>query len=607
MRSKLIPVTVVVIFLALIINIQAYTVCSSGCDYPDLTSCLNAANNTNNSCTITESGVWSINGSYYYNISDPEQDGVVALNTSNVEIDCNNTEIRTPNATVDRGIFSNSTSNITIKNCIIRNFSHGIAIYYAHNATVVNNSVYSSLAGIGIFYTNHSIITNNTANSNIDEGIYMTSSQHNIISRNRISNTSSTGISIFSGNYNITVKENEVSSSGYADIYVASSHNSTIINNTINSTSRGIALDSSNYNIVSFNAISSNFTGIEISGLYPSKYNSITNNTISLNNGFWGIYVRSPSNTISNNTISGATHWAAGYGLYLYSSNGSAVIGNTLTSNSYGLYLYSSNGSAVIGNTLTSNTFYGIYLISSIDNAFANNTVRGSFVSFNSLNGSINNTVTNLDIAFLVNFTSKDISLSNATAPGPDPPNYTNIGRYLSIINNSLDSWAFINISYTDVELGFVDESTLRLWKWDGSWIGPGGWASPNGVNTADNYVYANITQFSTFAPLGEATCGLDLKISSQLVGSQTLLAFTEGYHMTIRNRIPLIIAGQFLTKIAPSFAYGLGVYYPIKVMLKYSDIDLEGNINMQRGVHRLVIENNGTVAGRPVIVISGI
>jgi hypothetical protein len=94
------------------------------------------------------------------------------------------------------------------------------------------------------------------------------------------------------------------------------------------------------------------------------------------------------------------------------------------------------------------------------------------------------------------------------------------------------------------------------------------------------------------------------IKISS--AGTQVFLAFTEGDWQTIRNRIPLIEADQFLNKIAPSFAYGLGIYYPIKILLKYRDIDIEGDVKMEKGAHVLVIENNGTVAGRPQIVITG-
>jgi hypothetical protein len=50
-----------------------------------------------------------------------------------------------------------------------------------------------------------------------------------------------------------------------------------------------------------------------------------------------------------------------------------------------------------------------------------------------------------------------------------------------------------------------VDESTLIMSKYNGSWItDPPAFANNFGVNTAENYVFANITNFGgIFVPLG--------------------------------------------------------------------------------------------------------
>ncbi|MEM7817777.1 MAG: hypothetical protein QXL81_03080, partial [Candidatus Aenigmatarchaeota archaeon] len=60
------------------------------------------------------------------------------------------------------------------------------------------------------------------------------------------------------------------------------------------------------------------------------------------------------------------------------------------------------------------------------------------------------------------------------------------------------------NFSYSDSDLGPLNESTLQVWKYNASgWTNATFW-SVNGVDTANNVVYANITNFaSTFAPLG--------------------------------------------------------------------------------------------------------
>ena len=66
-----------------------------------------------------------------------------------------------------------------------------------------------------------------------------------------------------------------------------------------------------------------------------------------------------------------------------------------------------------------------------------------------------------------------------------------------------------------------------------------------------------------------------------------------------------LIDSLKFLTNILPSFAYGLGKKHTLDLVLGYSSIDLRGTLIMRKGSHNIVIENNGTVGGKPVIVIS--
>ena len=86
------------------------------------------------------------------------------------------------------------------------------------------------------------------------------------------------------------------------------------------------------------------------------------------------------------------------------------------------------------------------------------------------------------------------------TAPS-DPADKKNIGKYVNATNVTASSWIFLNASYSEADLGSVDENSLRMWKYDGA-----DWTEvppPNGVNIVENYVYANITSFSVFAPLG--------------------------------------------------------------------------------------------------------
>jgi hypothetical protein len=101
--------------------------------------------------------------------------------------------------------------------------------------------------------------------------------------------------------------------------------------------------------------------------------------------------------------------------------------------------------------------------------------------------------------------------LKSVETPPADPGGKRNISKYVNVTEVTAESWIFMNVSYEDGDLSGVDENTLRMWQHNGTdWTEVPG---TNGVNTAENYVYANITEFSVFAPLGNVT-GVKLEIN---------------------------------------------------------------------------------------------
>jgi hypothetical protein len=95
------------------------------------------------------------------------------------------------------------------------------------------------------------------------------------------------------------------------------------------------------------------------------------------------------------------------------------------------------------------------------------------------------------------------------------------------------------------------------------------------------------------------------LEIEQNLSGSRIFLASTQGDWHAFDDRVGLIEAGAFLTQINPAFAFSLGGLYPIRLLLKYPNIDFTGDFILGKGQHRLVIENKGISGGKPVIQIS--
>ena len=89
-----------------------------------------------------------------------------------------------------------------------------------------------------------------------------------------------------------------------------------------------------------------------------------------------------------------------------------------------------------------------------------------------------------------------------------------------------------------------------------------------------------------------------------QDVGGRTFLVFSQGDWNNIENQIIPIEAEKFLKYASPSFAFGLGTYYPVTVMLRYTDIDIVGDVDQSKGLLRLTIENMGVSGGRPVVEV---
>jgi hypothetical protein len=84
--------------------------------------------------------------------------------------------------------------------------------------------------------------------------------------------------------------------------------------------------------------------------------------------------------------------------------------------------------------------------------------------------------------------------------PPESPTTGQNISKYVEMQNLSANTTLFIDFHYEDKAVVNVNESKLEVWRYkDTAWdlVPP-----PNGVNTVENYVYANITKFSVFAPL---------------------------------------------------------------------------------------------------------
>jgi len=390
-------------------------------------------------------------------------------------------------------VYNSSTSlkNNTVKNLAVTDWDGGIYYIYSNNGSIENNIVNSNKDGISLSSSSNNIITNNTANSNYNWGILSQGSNNTLIN-NRVNSN------IFQG----------------IQLYFAS--NNTLRNNTINNSRSNFMLQGSiseyYHDVDTSNTVDgkpiyywtdkknapNNCRNSEISDLNNAGFvaliscDNITVKNLNIKNNWDGILL---VNTTNSNIINNLANTNENYGIRLYLSSNNSLNNNSAD----GISLAISSNNNLNNNSANSN-IVGISLFSSSHNIIKNNGASGNTQwDFHSTSNSINNTVINLTINPTISFTGKDISIKSATTPASDPSGYQNIGKYINAANNSADSWLFLNVSYNDSEVTDLNENTMRMWKYNGTWSQVSG---TNGVETTQNYVYANLTSFSIFAPM---------------------------------------------------------------------------------------------------------
>lgn len=181
------------------------------------------------------------------------------------------------------------------------------------------------------------------------------------------------------------------------------------------------------------------------------------------------------------------------------------LLDNRASGASVGIELDQASRTLVLNNTVTNNT-QGIVLDGANDNRLPNNTATGNDgPAYRSRNGSVNNTVENLTIGPTVSFRSRDVALATEPAPPAPPAGRADVGVFLNATGTSADAWLNLTTTYPDTAAADVDEETLRLWRYDGTWTEVPGF---NRVDPAANTVRANVTAdgFGVLAPLGNGT-----------------------------------------------------------------------------------------------------
>ncbi len=95
------------------------------------------------------------------------------------------------------------------------------------------------------------------------------------------------------------------------------------------------------------------------------------------------------------------------------------------------------------------------------------------------------------------------------------------------------------------------------------------------------------------------------LGLQQNLDGPGVFVAMTKGDWHVLERRMDIIETGKFLTEVSPAFGFSMyGMYYPLTIMLKYSEIKLLGERYLGTGQARISIENVGVSDGKTAVEI---
>jgi len=226
-------------------------------------------------------------------------------------------------------VISLTASNVTVKGFTIQKsaqglYNSGLFVDHSSNNNISHNKIKDNYHGIYLLSSNDNVISNNDVTSNNYHGIYLDYSTGNVVSYNNASLNSNDGISLHSSDDNI-VSYNNASLNSNDGIYLYSSNDNIVSQSEVTLNSyHGVSLHSSSGNIISRNNALSN----ENNGMHLDH---------SANNMIFG-------DELCFNSL---------HGIYLFYANDNSVFNNNISKNDYGIRLHSSSN----GNTFYHNNF----------------------------------------------------------------------------------------------------------------------------------------------------------------------------------------------------------------------------------------------------------
>lgn len=273
-----------------------------------------------------------------------DHNGRIFIVADNVSLDCAG---HTVSGTGISGIHVEGPDGVTVKNCLVTGFNHGILLIDSDGSRILGNTSTENLEdGIRLNFSHNNEVTGNTASANVRHGIAVVGN-FNIVRGNQAIGNGEDGFPVGSGFGNNTFvdnvssgnvghgfeilgpggnsfERNQADDNGEMGFLFAGTANNRVDDNTANRNFvTGFYLEDADENVIT--ASKANRNGVSGLTLIRATGNAIFGNSFAVNGQFGVHLAKADSNEFERNVVSGSGI----HGWYFDDSDSNKLIGNS--------------------------------------------------------------------------------------------------------------------------------------------------------------------------------------------------------------------------------------------------------------------------------------
>lgn len=301
----------------------------------------------------------------------------VEITADGITLDCGNHNITSVSTSTGEGIYLNHRSGVTVKDCGISNFSHGIVSFYSSNNHINGNNVSGNSIGIALASSPDYDFSQNDVFDNLLAGFSLSYSPNGYFRSNAVSG-SRYNLAMSGANAQDYIQDIDTSNTvNGKPIYYLVNEENRIIDASSNAGFVGV-VNSRDITIRDLK-LTNNLSGVLFVNVNDSKIENVTtsNNRVGIN------LIWSSANTLNKNTAlnNDGAEWGS-FGIVLGYSYHNTTTDNKVSSSFVGIYLANSSYNTLDGNEVSGNP-YGIYFTgSNYNKVFHNNFLNNPTQAF---------------------------------------------------------------------------------------------------------------------------------------------------------------------------------------------------------------------------------